>query len=78
MEDNWYSRRGLGPKKGESSGLVETKMEDGRVGTEYKTWGVFGGPMAYAFGRAGLVPRVALLRGLGEWLESIVEGLEDK
>jgi hypothetical protein len=27
--------------------FIEVDLEDGRKGTEYKTWGTFGGPMAY-------------------------------
>jgi hypothetical protein len=31
----------------------EVMLEGGSIGTEYRTWGTFGGPMAYALSWAG-------------------------
>jgi hypothetical protein len=59
--------------------LIEIKLEDGRVGTEYKTWGTFGGPMAYALSWAGTKDDAEAR--FGDWandLKAYVEGLEQR
>jgi hypothetical protein len=58
--------------------LVEIKLEDGRVGTEYKTWGTFGGPMAYALNWAGTKDDIEAR--FGDWandLKAYVEGYRE-
>jgi hypothetical protein len=57
--------------------LVETRLGDGRVGTEYKTCGTFGGHMAYVLNWAGTKDDIEAR--FGDWvndLKAYVEGLE--
>jgi hypothetical protein len=59
--------------------FIETKLEDGRIGTEYKTWGTFGSPMAYALNWAGTKNDIEAR--FGDWandLKAYVESLEKR
>lgn len=49
--------------------LVEKRQNTGKVVTEYKTWGTFGGPMAYLLSWTGTTSDI--VDRFGDWAEGL-------
>jgi hypothetical protein len=49
--------------------FLEVMLEGGSIGTEYRTWGTFGGPMAYALSWAGTQDDI--VERFGDWADRI-------
>lgn len=49
--------------------LIEVELEDGRRRTEYKTWGTFGGPMAYILSWTGV--KHDIVERFGDWADGL-------
>jgi hypothetical protein len=55
--------------------FVEVELEDGRIGTGYKTWGTFGGPLAYVLSWSGVKGDVT--ERFGDWAQGLKTFVED-
>lgn len=55
--------------------LIEVEFEGGRKVTEYKTWGTFGGPMAYMLSWTGT--KDDIVERFGDWADGLKAFAED-